>query len=128
MRRVQPQRRKPVAGGDAQLQLHQVQPRDLLGDGVLDLQARIGLDEDKRPIIRSLIDQEFEGAQAAIAQPLGHRQRSLGQRCAQREAQAGAGRDLHQLLVLALQRAFPLAQAHHLLTVADDLDLDVAGA
>ena len=35
------------AGGDLQLQPHQVEAGDLLGDRVLHLQPRIGLDEDE---------------------------------------------------------------------------------
>ena len=35
------------AAGNRDLALHQVNAGDFLGDGVLDLQARVGLDEDK---------------------------------------------------------------------------------
>ena len=47
-------------------------PVHLLGDGVLDLQARIGLDEDE---VARCVDQELEGAEAAVFHGLGHARR-----------------------------------------------------
>ena len=38
-------------GRDLELRLHQIDAGDLLGHGVLDLQARIGLDEGDRRIV-----------------------------------------------------------------------------
>ena len=54
---------------DRQLRAHDVDARDLLGHGVLDLQARVGLDEDKALLLaaRGLFDQELEGAEAPVA-------------------------------------------------------------
>ena len=49
---------------DAQLAGHQVDVGDLLGDGVLHLDPRIHLDED---VVAALVEQELDGARAAVA-------------------------------------------------------------
>ena len=64
------------AAGEPQLRLHQVDARHFLGDGVLDLQARIGLDEAEE-IRGRIVDQELEGAEAAIVHGRGHRHRRI---------------------------------------------------
>ena len=43
---VRPSSARRLPGGDAHLRLHEVDIRHLLGDGVLDLDARVHLDED----------------------------------------------------------------------------------
>ena len=48
-----------LAGGDADLLFHDVDARDFLGDGMLDLDAGIHLDEVERA---GRIEQEFDGA------------------------------------------------------------------
>ncbi|MNV07893.1 hypothetical protein D3C71_983470 [compost metagenome] len=114
-----------VARSHGDLQLHEVQPRHGFGHRVLDLQARVRLDEDERQGGRRGIDQEFKGAEAAIAHGLGHAQRGLRDLRAQRLGQRGAGRDFDQLLEAALQRALALAEAGHGAAVAEHLHLDV---
>ncbi len=52
-----------LAGGDQQLLLHQVDAGDQLGHRMLDLDARVHLDE----IELAVLVQELEGAGAAIA-------------------------------------------------------------
>ena len=54
-----------VAGGQADLGLDEVDAGDLLGDGVLHLQAGVGLDEGELAALR--IQQELDGAQGAVA-------------------------------------------------------------
>ena len=49
---------------DAQLAGDEIDVGDLLGDGVLDLDARIQLDED---VVAALVEQELDGARARIA-------------------------------------------------------------
>ena len=53
-----------VALRDPDLRLHQVAPGDRLGDRVLDLDARVDLDEVVRAV---LADQELDGAGVAVA-------------------------------------------------------------
>ena len=57
-----------AAGGDADLLAHDVDAGDRFGDRMLDLQARVHLDE----IEAAVLVQEFDGAGAQIAQ-LGER-------------------------------------------------------
>ena len=63
--------------GDLELQVNQVETGHLLGHGVLDLQARIGLDEGDGCIVALAlgIDQELEGAEAAKFDLRRHAQR-----------------------------------------------------
>jgi hypothetical protein len=69
----------------------------------------------------------LEGADAAVACRLGERDGSLGNACAQCIVQRGAGRDLDQFLVTALQAAFTLAEVRNVaVRVCDDLDFDMA--
>ena len=54
-----------LAGGDAELRLDEIDARDLLGDGVLDLDARVALDEE---VLAGLgDDQELDGAGVDVA-------------------------------------------------------------
>jgi len=96
-----------VARGQPDLRLHQIHSSHRLGDGVLDLDARIGFHEIERA--RPLrVEQELEGAQAAVF----HRARQLqgggDDALAQRAVQVRAGRDLDQLLPASLQAALAL--------------------
>src|SRR5262249_56856000 len=63
---VLPQRQR-FSHGDAQLPLHEVEASDQLGHGMLDLQARVHLDEMKTGRIRD----ELDRAGADIARSLG---------------------------------------------------------
>ena len=118
------ERRERRAGGDAELRLDQVEAHDLLGDGVLDLDARIALDEE---VLAGLgIDQELDGAGILVLR----RARELhgvGQDAlAQAVVEIGRGRHLDDLLVAQLHRAVALEQVHDVaLAVAQHLDLDV---
>ena len=114
------------AAGDSELCSHEVDAGDFLCDRVLDLDASVDLTEgDAGGIVG--VDKEFPGAQAAVADRSGHLGGGVADRLAGIGRERGRGCDLDDLLVLALQRAFPLAQMGDCLTVTDDLDLDVAG-
>jgi len=64
---AQPQLRQRAAGGDLQLDADQIEARDLLGNGVLDLKPRIRLDEgERRAAVRILIDEKLDSAHAAV--------------------------------------------------------------
>ena len=111
------------AAGQQQLRLHQIDAPHLFRHRVLDLQARVGLDEEE---IR-LLQQELEGAEAAILHGLGHGDGGVDDLLAQRRLEVRAGRQLDDLLAAPLQGAFALAQGHDAaLAVAHDLHLDVA--
>ena len=101
-------------------------PGHFLGHRVLDLQARIGLHEYEGQGTAFVdIDQEFESAQALVADAPRHRQRGLDEAPPQRGAEGRAGCHLDQLLEAALQRAFALPERHHVVPVAHHLHLDV---
>ena len=75
-----------AAAGDLQLGPHEVEPEHLLGDGVLDLQARVGLDEHVPA--RVGVDEELERPEAAGSRP---RTPSAPRRRAHGHAPAGRG-------------------------------------
>ncbi len=106
---LETQRVQRGAVGNAQLRLHQVDARDRLGHGVLDLQPRIGLDEGETRAVVG-VDQELEGADAAIAHGRGQAHRRLRQPLAHMRCQQRTRRELDHLLVAPLQRAFALPQ------------------
>ena len=118
-------------GGDLQLRLDQIDAGDLLGDGVLDLQAHIGLDEGDRRVVGAVgcVDQKLERAGVEVFRGGGQLRRRLQQPLADRGVQEWRRRDLEDLLALALQAAFALPQMRHRAgAVADDLHLDVTRA
>jgi hypothetical protein len=91
-----------AARGDAELLAHQVDARDLLGDRVLDLEARVHLEEGDRAVLRH---EELARAGADVADLPEDR---LGRGVELRVLLVGEerrGRLLHELLVAALQRA-----------------------
>src|SRR5262249_791732 len=117
--------RQRLALGDPQLQLHQVQAGDLLGDRVLDLQPGVHLQEVKGPVA---VQHELDGARAGVADRRARGLRRGGELVAQVLADARRRALLDDLLVAALDRAFALEQVDHgARGVAEDLDLDVPG-
>ena len=113
----------------SQLQGHQIKAGNGLGDRMLDLKARIGLDEGEGTLaiwIGLRIHQKLERAQTAIGAGLGHAEGRIDQTLAQSGRQARARCDLDQLLMLALKGTFALAKSQNHVTVAYDLDLDMA--
>ena len=96
----------------ASCDLHQIEAEHLLGDGVLDLQPRIGLDEGERLFAGSgvVIDQEFEGAEIVVVGGGGHSLGSVDDAPAQGIVQRRARRDLDEFLVAALDGAFALPE------------------
>ena len=116
--------RQRLAEGDAQLPFDEVDAGDQLGHGMLDLEARVHLDEEHV----LAVGDELDGAGADIV----HRARRLSRGGADRLALGGIERRrrrlLDHLLVPALQRAFALEQRQQIaVAVADDLHFDVAG-
>ena len=114
-----------LAARDADLQLDQVETGDGLGDGVLDLQARIDLEEE----VRLAGDEKLHGTHADVADGAGQADGALLQGAPQRRRQSGRRRLFDQLLVAALHRAVAAAERVHLaVLVGDDLYLDVTAA
>ena len=98
------------AGGDAELRFDNVDAGDLLGDRVLDLDARIAFDEVVLAGLRH--DQELDRAGVDIVRGPSQSDRvgeELVSRCLGKRRR---GRDLDDLLVPSLNGAVPLVQVH----------------
>ena len=100
--------RLPV--GDAHLAGDQVDVGDLLGDGVLDLDARVHLDEH---VMAALVEQELHGARAGVVDLAGERDRVGADLRPQFVWQVRRGRQLDDLLVPTLHAAVAFEQVHH---------------
>src|SRR5690606_30082169 len=115
---------QPLAAGDADLLLHDVDPGDLLGTRALDLHARVHLDE----IELAVLEQELEGAGAAVADPAAGVGTALRDAVDRAPRNARRRRLLEDVLVAPLHRAVALAQVHRVaVLVGEHLDLDVSG-
>ena len=114
-----------LALGDEDLGPHQVHAGDLLGDGVLHLDAGVHLD---KVVVPALVHQELHRAGVDIAHMLGDFHRVGVELLQGLPGHAPGGGELHHLLVAALEGAVPLPQVDHVaVLVSQDLDLDVLG-
>src|SRR5207302_206247 len=96
------------AGRDTQLRLNQVDAGYELGYGMLDLDARIDLDEVE--IARRVVEEKLDRA-GVLVRGLAHHGDSGGaQALARGGVDHGRGRFFDDLLAAALQRALALAQ------------------
>src|SRR5258708_38957409 len=109
-----------AAGGDADLLQDEIDVGDLLGHRMLDLDARVHLDE----VEGAVLVQELDGADAEIAEVahgLGH---GLADHAAGGGVERRRGAFLPDLLMAALQRAIALAEMDGAAAaVAQHLDL-----
>jgi hypothetical protein len=117
---------QPAAPGDVQLQLHEVEPGGQLGDGVLDLQPGVHLQEGEQLLV-GLVE-ELDGPGAAVAdagaQALGGTPQ-LVLLLLRQDRRPGL---LDHLLVAALDAAIADAERPRgAVAVGDDLHLDVTG-
>ena len=109
--------------GDPHLGDDEVDVGDLLGDGVLDLDARVHLDEDVAAV---LAEEELDGAGVEVADRLGEAHGVGAHLRAGVGVEVGRRRDLDDLLVAALHRAVALVQVQHGAgAVGEHLHLDV---
>ncbi len=112
------------AGGDLDLGAHQVEARDELGDRVLDLDARVHLEEEELAVT---VEQALDGARADVADGACGIDRHRPHAGPELGRDRGRGRLLEHLLVAALERAVALAEVdRRAVGVCEDLDLDVA--
>ena len=110
-------RRDPHLGDD------EVDVGDLLGDGVLDLDAGVHLDEDVAPV---LAEEELDRARVEVADRLGEAHGIGTHLLARGGVEVGRRRDLDDLLVAALHRAVALEEVQHGAGgVGEHLHLDV---
>ena len=115
------------AGGDADLRLDEIDAGDALGDRVLDLDARVDLDEIEPAGVGVL--QELDRAGGAVVHGAADLERRLAQLAPLRVGQEHGRRALDHLLVAPLHGAVALVQMHQVaVRVAEDLHLDVPRA
>ena len=118
--------RQRAALRDLQLQPHEVEPGYGLGDGVLDLDAGVHLEEIEGAVG---IEQELDGAGADITDRRRRPHRRGAHLLSQLRRDGGRGRLLDQFLMAALDRAIALAERDDMpLLVAEHLHLDVPRA
>ncbi len=121
VRLAQPQR---LAGGDPDLEGHEVDAGEHLGDRVLDLDPAVDLDEVR---VAGAVDEELEGADVLVARGHDGPNRRLRQGRAGLRRQRRRRRLLEDLLVAPLDGAVALAEVDAGAEPVDrDLDLDVA--
>ncbi len=117
-----------VTRRDPQLLLDEVDTGDHLGHGVLDLQARVHLDEEGlvEPVSR---DEELDGARPEIADAARGGDRGLAETFTGGGIHDGRGRFLDHLLMPPLQGALALAEGdRRAVRIGEHLHLDVPGA
>ena len=108
----------------AQLPFHQIDAADRLGDRMLDLQARVHLEEVGRVLFRA--HDKLDRSSAGIADIGGQRDSAAQQRRAHIRGKVRRGRFFDDLLVVALDRAVALEEMERgALTIAEDLDFDM---
>src|SRR5579872_2269008 len=114
---------QPLATGDQQLRLDQIDTGDELGDRMLDLDTGIHLDE----VELAVFEEELERAGAAIADGAAGLDAAVPHQLALPQRDAGRRRLLDYLLVSPLHRAVALAQMDDIaVRIAQHLELDVA--
>src|ERR1019366_4816738 len=109
--------------GDADLLPHQIEPGDRFGDGMLDLDTRVHLQEIE--LLARAIVEKLDSAEAEIFQMPAERDRSVAHALAGMVGKIGRRRLLDELLIAALNRAVAIAEMDDVLAVTDDLHLDM---
>ena len=114
---------EPLAGGDPDHLLDQIEAGDQLGHRVLHLEPGVHLQEEE---VARLVGDELDRAGRVVVHGARERLGLLAHRRARRLVEQRARRFLDHLLMAALDRAFALAERHDVaVPVAEDLDLDV---
>ena len=109
---------------DSQLFLHEIDAPHHLGDRMLDLQARVHLEEVELPIGSH---QHFDGSGGVVIDCSGRADCRFAESSAQRLIDDSRWTLLHDFLMPALQRAFALADVDdRSVAIAQDLNFDVA--
>ncbi len=113
-----------ASSGHADLFEHEIDVGDHLGDRMLDLDARVHLDE----VELSVLIEELDRSNSEIFE-LAHRVcRRLSHRAACRLVEGGAGAFLPDFLITALQRTVALAEMDGAtIAIAEHLNLDMTG-
>ncbi len=114
-----------VAGRDGDLKFDEIEPGNLLGDGMLDLQTRVDFEEIE---IEMRVDEKFHGAGVDVTAGARESHRGITHFFAQLGRNDGGRGFLDDFLVAALHRAFAFAEGDDAaVRVGEDLDFDMAG-
>ena len=119
-------RREPLPRGDAELRAREIDAGEQLRHRVLDLEARVHLDEVEALVC---VHEELDRAGAAVVERFAGLARRVLHLGAQLGRQRRRRRLLHELLVAPLDGALALAEREDAaVPVAEHLDLDVPRA
>ena len=114
------------ARGNEDLRADEVDPGDLLGHGMLDLNARVHLDEE--PLVLVVVVEELDRAGVVVTDAFGDFDRGVAEFGADVVRQIDRRRDFHHLLVASLHRTVALVQMKHAaVRVTENLHFDVLG-
>ena len=109
---------------ETNLRLHDIDPRDLFGDGMFDLDPRVDLDEVKSAGFR--VHEEFERARAFVSGVPSELQGERRELIPPSGVEIGRRCPLDDFLIPALDGAVPFKEVNHVaVLVAQDLHLDV---
>ena len=112
---------------DEDLRTHEVDAGDLFGHGVLDLNARVHLDEE--PFVAVVVVEEFDRARVVVTDAPGDFDRRVAEIGADFVRQIDRRSHLDHLLVAALHRAVAFVQVKNAaVRIAEDLHLNVLGS
>ena len=112
---------------DLDLCVHEIEPEDALGDGVLDLEASVHLEEVEGLHVGE--EQELCGSCANVTASLGHAARGLADALINLWLETRGGRLLDDFLVTALHRAIARPERpDRPVRIRQDLNLDVTRA
>jgi hypothetical protein len=115
-----------MPGRHLDLRAHQIDPRHLLGDGMLHLEPGVHLQEIEGRVVTRSIEEKLDRACVDVAGGAGHRHGGRAHAPAQGRRHGRGWRLLDHFLVPALDRTFALEQMHDpAVAVGDDLKLDV---
>src|SRR5207244_251421 len=110
----------------AELLADDVDPGDHLGDRMLDLHARVHLEEVEAAVRP---EQELDGAGVVVVDGPGQAERGASHLLPEGLVHGGRGCLLHELLAAALQRALALAKMDSVaVMIGEELDLDVTSS
>ncbi len=114
--------RQDATRRDAELPLHEIDPRHQLGDGVLDLDARVDFEEGEGAVGA---EQKLAGRYSPKSDLLGDPARVIVETLPDLGANVRRRSLLDHLLVAALEGAIAVAEHQRLLPVGDNLHLDM---
>ena len=113
-----------MAGGDGNLQFNEIEPGNLFGHGVFDLQASVYFQKIK---IKICVDEKFYRARVRIAAGARQANRSVAHFFAQVGSHDWRRGFFNDFLMATLHRAFPFPERNNTaMTIGENLNFHVA--